>query len=56
MSNKDLMLRVQRVAEAASLRMRVFLACYPTHELRIVDNKGNSQPFKQRAVNTQEAA
>ena len=38
------------VTEAASLRMRLFMACYPQHELRIVDRKGNSTPFKQRAV------
>lgn len=38
------------VTEAASLRMRLFMACYPQHELRIVDSKGNSRPFKQRAV------
>lgn len=43
------------VTEAASLRMRVFMACYPTHELRIVD-KGGIKPFKQRAVATREAA
>jgi hypothetical protein len=38
------------VTEAASLRMRVFMACFPTHELRIVDRKGNSEPMKQRRV------
>jgi hypothetical protein len=44
------------IREADSLRMRVFMALYPTKELRIVDAKGNSKPFKQRAVTTREAA
>ena len=39
------------VTEAASLRMRLFMALYPNHELRIVDAKGNSKRFTQRAVN-----
>lgn len=38
------------VREADSLRMRVFMACYPQHEMRIVDRKGNSRLFRQRAV------
>ena len=38
------------ITEAASLRMRLFMACYPQHELLIVDRKGNTQPFKQRSV------
>lgn len=44
------------VTEAASLRMRVFRACYPDIELRIVDRKGNSETFKQRRVTTGVAA
>jgi hypothetical protein len=38
------------ITSEASLRMRVFMALYPTHELRIVDRKGNWERFKQRAV------
>lgn len=38
------------ITEAASLRMRLFMAIYPNIELRIVDRKGNSTPFRQRAV------
>lgn len=37
------------VTEAASLRMRVFMALYPEHELRVI-TKGQSKPFKQRKV------
>lgn len=44
------------VTEAASLRMRLFMALYPNHELRIVDAKGNSKRFTQRAVNVGRAA
>jgi len=44
------------VTKDASLRMRVFMALYPTHELWIVDKKGASTPVKQRAVNHKEAA
>ena len=32
------------------LDMRVFMALYPTHELRIVDRKGGWERFKQRNV------
>jgi len=35
------------VTEAASLRMRVFMALYPEHELKVVQ-KGQSKAFKQR--------
>ncbi len=35
---------------ADSLRMRVFMACYPELELLIVDRKGGTKPFKQRKV------
>lgn len=38
------------IREADSLRMRVFMALYPHHELRIVDRKGGSKPMKQRKV------
>lgn len=38
------------IREADSLRMRVFMALYPTHELRIVDRKGGWERFKQRSV------
>jgi len=38
------------IREADSLRMRVFMALYPTHELRIVDRKGGWERFKQRQV------
>lgn len=38
------------VTAHASLRMRVFMALYPTHELRIVDRKGGWERFKQRNV------
>jgi hypothetical protein len=38
------------ITSEASLRMRVFMALYPTHELRIVDRKGGWEKFKQRAV------
>lgn len=44
------------VTAEASLRMRVFMACYPEIELRIVDSKGNTKPFKQRAVTERRAA
>lgn len=44
------------VTAEASLRMRVFMACYPTHELRIVDRKGGWEKFKQRAVSQRVAA
>jgi len=37
------------VTEAASLRMRVFMALYPEHELKIV-TKGQVKPMKQRKV------
>ncbi len=37
------------VTPEASLRMRVFMALYPDHELRLV-KKGVSSPFKQRKV------
>lgn len=36
------------IREADSLRMRVFMACHPEIELRIVDGKGRSKKFKQR--------
>lgn len=32
----------------ASLRMRVFMACYPEIRLRIVDGEGRAKEFKQR--------
>ena len=38
------------ITSEASLRMRVFMALYPTHELRIVDRKGGWERFKQRTV------
>lgn len=44
------------ITKDASLRMRLFMALYPTHELLIVDRKGGSKPFKQRAVNERRAA
>lgn len=44
------------VTAEASLRMRVFMACYPQHELRIVDRKGGWEKFKQRAVSERRAA
>jgi hypothetical protein len=44
------------VTAESSLRMRVFMACYPTHELRIVDRKGGWEKFKQRAVSDRRAA
>lgn len=44
------------VTPEASLRMRVFMALFPTHELRIVDSKGGWEKFKQRAVSEQVAA
>ena len=37
------------VTEAASLRMRVFAALYPEHELKVVQ-KGQPKAFKQRKV------
>jgi hypothetical protein len=43
------------VTPEASLRMRVFMACYPSHELRIVDRKGGWERFKQRAVTARAA-
>jgi hypothetical protein len=43
------------VTPEASLRMRVFMALYPTHELRIVDRKGGWERFKQRAVTARAA-
>lgn len=33
----------------ASLRMRVFMALFPDHELRVI-NRGQSKAFKQRKV------
>ena len=36
------------ITEAASLRMRVFMACYPEIRLRIVDGAGRTKEFKQR--------
>jgi hypothetical protein len=44
------------ITPESSLRMRVFMACYPDIELRIVDRKGGSKPFKQRAVGERRAA
>jgi hypothetical protein len=44
------------VTAEASLRMRVFMACYPGHELRIVDRKGGWEKFKQRSVTERRAA
>lgn len=44
------------VTGEASLRMRIFMALYPAHELRVVDRKGNSKPFRQRAVSERRAA
>ena len=38
------------ITEAASLRMRVFMACFPDIELRIVDGQGRVKKFKQRQV------
>lgn len=38
------------ITPEASLRMRVFMAIYHKHELRIVDRKGGWEKFKQRAV------
>ena len=43
------------ITPEASLRMRVFMAAYPAIELRIVDRKGNSEPFRQRRVTTEAA-
>jgi len=43
------------ITPEASLRMRVFMAAYPEIELRIVDRKGNSEPFRQRRVTTEAA-
>lgn len=43
------------VRPADSLRMRLFMALYPDHELRIVDAKGGSRPMKQRAVKARAA-
>lgn len=43
------------VTSEASLRMRVFMALYPSHELRIVDRKGGWERFKQRAVTARAA-
>ena len=43
------------VTPEASLRMRVFMALYPSHELRIVDRKGGWERFKQRAVTARAA-
>lgn len=37
------------VTEAASLRMRVFMACYPDYELKVIQ-KGKSKPMRQRKV------
>lgn len=36
------------IREADSLRMRVFMACHPEIELRIVDGQGRTKKFKQR--------
>ena len=44
------------VTPEASLRMRVFMALHPSHELRIVDRKGGWEKFKQRAVSQKVAA
>lgn len=44
------------ITSEASLRMRVFMAIYSSHELRIVDSKGGWEKFKQRAVSEQVAA
>lgn len=44
------------ITPEASLRMRVFMACYPDIELRIVDSKGGWKPFKQRKVSEARAA
>lgn len=38
------------VTSEASLRMRVFMACFPDIELRIVDGQGRVKKFKQRQV------
>lgn len=37
------------ITEAASLRMRIFMALYPDHELRVVQ-KGQAKSVKQRKV------
>ncbi|CAB4199202.1 Protein of unknown function DUF1064 [uncultured Caudovirales phage] len=37
------------VTEAASLRMRIFKALYPDHELKVI-TKGQAKTFKQRKV------
>lgn len=44
------------ITKDASLRMRIFMALYPTHELRIVDKDGVAVPFKQRKVTERRAA
>lgn len=44
------------VTPEASLRMRVFMAIYKNHELRIVDSRGGWEKFKQRAVGQRVAA
>jgi hypothetical protein len=36
------------VTAEASLRMRIFMACYPEIRLRIVDGEGRCKEFKQR--------
>lgn len=36
------------ITAEASLRMRVFMACYPEIRLRIVDGQGRAKEFKQR--------
>ena len=43
------------VTEAASLRMRLFMALHPSHELRIVDAKGGWKKFVQRNVSAKVA-
>ena len=36
------------ITAEASLRMRVFMACFPDIRLRIVDGQGRAKEFKQR--------
>ena len=43
------------VTPEASLRMRVFMALHPSHELRIVDAKGGWKKFAQRNVSAKVA-
>lgn len=44
------------VTEAASLRMRVFAACFPDVELWIVNGKGAAKRFKPRTITERRAA